>query len=139
MADFGRSNFGQSTAHHPTKEKIGQMRSGQIRSNKIGQIRPNKVGQMRPVKFGQMWYWPNSVWPNAVATQFSFFSSSLVWCLKRRGAQMCAFGVLWLSCEAPTRKKRAKFGRSGGGRRVQRRGPKILKTQTKLEDTHQKL
>ena len=53
---------------HPTttpKNKIGQMRSGQIRSNKIGQIRPNKVGQMRPVNFGQMWYWPNSVWPNA--------------------------------------------------------------------------
>ena len=24
-----------------------------------------KIGQMRPVKFGQMWYWPNSVWPNA--------------------------------------------------------------------------
>ena len=23
------------------------------------------------------------------------------WCLKRRGAQMCTFGVLWLSCEAP--------------------------------------
>ena len=46
----------------------GLLRSGQIRSNKIGQIRPNKVGQMRPVEFGQMCYWPNSVWPNAVAT-----------------------------------------------------------------------
>ena len=44
---------------------IGQMRSGQIWSNKIGQIRPNQVGQMRPINFGQMWYWPNSVWPNA--------------------------------------------------------------------------
>ena len=76
-------------AHHPppnpptttrTKEN-GQMRSGQIRSNKIGQIRPNKVGQMRPVNFGQMWYcpnsdwanvakegWPNQVWPNAAPT-----------------------------------------------------------------------
>ena len=29
------------------------------------------------------------------------------WCLKRRDAQMCAFGVLWLSCEAPA-------ARSGG-------------------------
>ena len=47
------------------KQKIGQMRSGQIRSTKIGQIRPNKDGQMRPITFGQMWYWPNSVWPNA--------------------------------------------------------------------------
>ena len=27
------------------------------------------------------------------------------WCLKRRDAQMCAFGVLWLSCEAPTHKQ----------------------------------
>ena len=39
----------------------------------------------------------------------NFFLSSLSggflvefwWCLKRRDAQMCAFGVLWLSCEAP--------------------------------------
>ncbi len=38
----------------PTKNKIGQMRSGQIRSTKIGQIRPNKDGQMRPVDFGQI-------------------------------------------------------------------------------------
>ena len=28
------------------------------------------------------------------------------WCLKRRGAQMCAFGVLWLLCEAPAAPKR---------------------------------
>ena len=27
------------------------------------------------------------------------------WCLKRRGAQMCTFGVLWLSCEAPAAPK----------------------------------
>ena len=40
--------------------------------------------------------------------QFSFFSPSLVglfvefwWCLKRRGRQMCTFGVLWLTCESP--------------------------------------
>ena len=39
---------------------------------------------------------------------FSFFSPSLLvfvvefwWCLKRRDAQMCAFGVLWLSCASP--------------------------------------
>ena len=46
--------------HRRLKKKYGQIRSGQIRSNKIGQIRPNKVGQM--------WYWPNLVWPIAVAT-----------------------------------------------------------------------
>ena len=27
------------------------------------------------------------------------------WCLKRWGAQMCTFGVLWLSCEAPAAPK----------------------------------
>ena len=48
----------------------------------------------------------------------NFFLSSLcggflvefLWCLKRRDAQMCAFGFLWLSCEAPA-------ARSGWGRR----------------------
>ena len=41
----------------------------------------------------------------------SFFSSvsggllvEFWWCLKRRGAQMCTFGVLWLSCEAPPKR-----------------------------------
>ena len=41
--------------------------------------------------------------------QFSFFLLSLLggpcvefwWCLKRRGPEMCTFGVLGLSCEAP--------------------------------------
>ena len=33
------------------------------------------------------------------------------WCLKRRDAQMCTFGVLWLSCEAPA-------ARSGGATEV---------------------
>ena len=40
--------------------------------------------------------------------QNSFFSSlsggllvEFWWCLKRRDAQMCAFGVLWLSCASP--------------------------------------
>ena len=51
------------------KQKIGQMRSGQIRSTQNGQIRPNKDGQMRPINFGHMWYWPNSVWPNAVTAK----------------------------------------------------------------------
>ena len=32
--------------------------------------------------------------------QLSFFSPSLWWCLKRRGPEMCTFGVLGLSCEA---------------------------------------
>ena len=42
------------------------------------------------------------------ATVFFFFSPSLLvffvefwWCLKRRGAQMCTFGVLGLSCASP--------------------------------------
>ena len=30
------------------------------------------------------------------------------WCLKRRGAQMCTFGVLWLSCEAPAAENKNK-------------------------------
>ena len=51
------------------------------------------------------------------------------WCLKRRDAQMCAFGVLWLSCEAPAARRfkhhqnstnrhpdRHKKERNGGGR-----------------------
>ena len=49
--------------------------------------------------------------------QNSFFSSlsggllvEFWWCLKRRGAQMCTFGVLWLSCEAPAQQTR--FGQS---------------------------
>ena len=55
---------GPPTLRAPTKNKIGQIRFGQIWSTKIGQIRPNMDGQMRPVNFGQMWYWTNSVWPN---------------------------------------------------------------------------
>ena len=61
--------FGPPLLQAPTKNKIGQMWSGQIRSTIIGQIRPNKDGQMQPVNFGQMWYWPNSVWPNAVTAE----------------------------------------------------------------------
>ena len=30
------------------------------------------------------------------------------WCLKPRGAQMCTFGVLWLSCEAPAASGRSR-------------------------------
>ena len=53
---------------------------------------------------------------------FSFFPLSLSllgpfvefwWCLKRRGAEMCTFGVLGLSCEAPAAPKpRSRIGRS---------------------------
>ena len=39
------------------------------------------------------------------------------WCLKRRDAQMCAFGVLWLSCEAPA-------ARSGGAAGVSHDSPR---------------
>ena len=46
----------------PHQNKIGEML---VWSTKIGQIRQNKDGHMQPVNFGQMWYWPNSVWPNA--------------------------------------------------------------------------
>ena len=64
----GPPPFGPATLWAPTpsgphqKQKIGQMRSGQIRSTKIGQIRPNKVGQMRPVNF----------WPNVVLAKIRF-------------------------------------------------------------------
>ena len=80
------------------------------------------------------------------------------WFLKRRDAHMCAFGVLWLSCEAAAARSGGAAGvshnsprtpnahisvlrrgrsRGGGaptegGLGVQRRGPK------NLEDTHQK-
>ena len=53
--------------------------------------------------------------------QNSFFSSlsggllvEFWWCLKRRGGQMCTFGVLWLSCEA----------RSGGAAGVSHDSPR---------------
>ena len=52
--------------------------------------------------------------------QFSFFSHSLLvffvefwWCLKRRGAQMCTFGVLGLSCASPPA---ARSGGAAGGK-----------------------
>ena len=61
----GPHPFGPPPFRARTKKKIGQMRSGKIRSTKIGQTRPNEVGRIWPVNFGQMWYWPNSVWPNA--------------------------------------------------------------------------
>ena len=45
--------------------------------------------------------------------QFSLFSPSLEgpfvefwWCLKRRGPEMCTFGVLGLSCEAPAAQRK---------------------------------
>ena len=63
--------------------------------------------------------------------EISFFSSLsggfLVefWCLKRQDAQMCAFGVLWLSCEAPAAQRKGGPAEGGSGR-----GPKILNTPT---------
>ena len=49
-------------------------------------------------------------------SSFSSLSGGLVefqWCLKRRGAQMCTFGVLWLSCANPSGP--AKFWAVPGG------------------------
>ena len=61
-----------------------------------------------------------------VPPQNSFFSSlsgSLLvefwWCLKRRDAQMCTFGVLWLSCEAPAARSCGAGGVSHGSPRAQ--------------------
>ena len=57
---------------------------------------------------------PEGWGPKGGSPKFRAHSSSFFlvfvefwWCLKRRDAQMCAFGVLWLSCEAPA-------ARSGG-------------------------
>ena len=41
------------------------------------------------------------------------------WCLKRRDAQMCAFGVLWLSCEAPAARSGGAAGVSHDNQRAQ--------------------
>ena len=71
--------------------------------------------------------WPNLIWPSLwgpkgwgpkgwgpegwEATIFALFVSIVCllvvfwWCLKRQGAQMCTFGVLWLLCEAPAAPK----------------------------------
>ena len=64
--------------------------------------------------------------------EISFFLLSLGgllmefwWCLKRRHAQMCAFGVLWLFCEAPA-------ARSGGAAGVSHHSPRARKTGTSL-------
>ena len=61
----------------PTKNKIGQMRSGQIRSAKIGQMRPNKDGQIR---FGQMRSRP-------LHHPSSHSPSSLNWCRRQHGGE----------------------------------------------------
>ena len=51
------------------------------------------------------------------------------WCLKHRDAQICAFGVLWLSCEAPA-------ARSGGAAGVSHDSPKA---HTKIQrENHQR-
>ena len=64
---------------------------------------------MRPVNFGQMWYWPNSVWPNAVAT-VSFFWGG-VW--GRGGRVFFFFGR-----EGGERREGGRFFFLGGGRGV---------------------
>ena len=60
---------------------------------------------------------------------FSFFlclSGGLLvefwWCLKCRGAQMCTFGVLWLSCGSPGGPGRAVQGKGGPGEEQSREG-----------------
>ena len=76
--------------------------------------------------------------------QNSFFSSLSVllefwWCLKRRDVQMCAFGVLRLSCRAPAARSGGAAGVSHDSLRVQTctfEGPGLQNT-TKIqrEDT----
>ena len=77
----------------PRLEKVGSRRVGPPR------VGPRRVGGPKFRAF----FFP-------LPPQFAFFSPSLVgpcvefwWCLKRRGGQMCAFGVLGLSCEAPAK------------------------------------
>ena len=69
----------------------------------------------------------------------TFLSGGLLvefwWCLKRRGAQMCTFGVLGLSCASP--------GESGGAAGVSHdspraqtctfEGPRVFKNTTKIQ------
>ena len=61
------------------------------------------------------------------------------WCLKRGGAQMCTFGVLWLSCEAPAARSGGAGGVSHGSPRAQtctfeRPGTKIQREDPEREE-----
>ena len=108
-ANFGQSNFGQSN--------FGQSNFGQ--SNYLANIfaKPRKSGGPEgwgPEGWGNEGWSPERWGPKIsrlffpLPPQFSFFSPSLLvffvefwWCLKRRGAQICTFGVLGLSCASP--------------------------------------
>ena len=109
--------------------------------SKGGRPNPEKVGPRRVVgarrvggpKF-RAFFFP-------VPPQNSFFSSlsggllvEFWWCLKRRGAQMCTFGVLGLSCEAPAAPKPPGFHTTA---REPKRAHLSLQNTTKIqrEDT----
>ena len=79
---------------------------------------PEKIGPRRVGQEGwgpEGWGAQNVVFffPSPAAKFILFFSGGLLvelwWCLKRRGAQMCTFGILGLLCEAPAAPKPPKF------------------------------
>ena len=55
------------------------------------------------------------------------------WCLKRRGPEMCAFGVLGLSCEAPAAPPDRGFARQPESPNVHISGSRPSKTQPKIQ------
>ena len=59
------------------------------------------------------------------------------WCLKCRGPEMCAFGVLWLSCEAPAAPKPPGFHTTGQEPKRAHLSTPVFKNTTKIprEDT----
>ena len=94
--------------------RVGHRRVGprRVGPRRVGprRVGPRKVG---PRRVGPQGWAPKGGEPKIsrfffpLPPQFSFFLPSLRgllvefwWCLKRRGPEMCTFGVLWLSCEA---------------------------------------
>ena len=115
----------------PNPEKVGARRVG-AKPRKSGDRRmgARRVGARTQKKWGPEGWGPNPEKVGArkvgarrvgalnfalffpLPPQNSFFSSlsggllvEFWWCLKRRGAQVCTFGVLGLSCEAPAAPK----------------------------------
>ena len=77
-----------------------------------GRVGARRGGSQNPEKVGPEGWAQNFALFFPLPPPISFFLLSLEgllvefwWCLKRRGAQMCAFGVLGLLCEAPTATK----------------------------------
>ena len=128
LTNFGQSNFGQSQfwpiQFWPIQffgqcggaPKVGAPKGGapQGWGPEGWGAKPRKVRLWGPEGWGlEQWGPKISRFFFSLSRHIFFFFPSLLvcfvefWCLKRRDAQMCAFGVLWLSCEVPA-------ARSGG-------------------------